>query len=324
VLTANHVGENPIDLGGVVYQPVPGSGVRMQSADLMAFKLVERPPVPDLSITNSPPTQNQLITVIGNGRNRGAPTTWMGVDGWTWSPGTAIRWGTNRISNANSLVLGTESFEIVFDEFTGQPNGQSEADIVTGDSGGGAFTGSGTSAELVGILFARATYAEQPSITSLYGNVGIVVDLYDYRDDILAVIDQPDCSDGLDDDLDGIIDFPLDPGCDSPSDDSEADPVLACDNSIDDDNDGLIDLNDPGCDSPFDGSERGAGFECDNGIDDDGDALFDFPDDEGCLHPTNPVEAPEPSGTLMLVVGSLALTWLPRRPSSPRRSEPLP
>ena len=32
VLTANHVGEHAIDLGGVLYPPVPGSGVQILSS----------------------------------------------------------------------------------------------------------------------------------------------------------------------------------------------------------------------------------------------------------------------------------------------------
>ena len=51
------------------------------------------------------------------------------------------------------------------------------------------------------------------------------------------------CSDGLDNDGDGKKDYPLDPGCDSPDDDTETDPATApkCANGIDDDGDGKID-----------------------------------------------------------------------------------
>ena len=73
----------------------------------------------------------------------------------------------------------------------------------------------------------------QPTNTSLYGNVGVIVDLFAYRSDILAVIDQPDCDDGLDDDGDGLVDYPADPGCTSPTDTSEREATLACDNELD-------------------------------------------------------------------------------------------
>jgi len=89
------------------------------------------------------------------------------------------------------------------------------------------------------------------------------------------------CANGIDDDGDGLADFPLDPGCADTADGSERDASVACDNNLDDDGDGLIDLADPGCDSPGDTSERTGGV-CDNGVDDDGDASADFPDDPGC------------------------------------------
>jgi len=285
-LTANHVGENPIVLLGVSYDPVVGSGVQFQNpdltfVDLKAFKLLgPNPPLPDLAITDSAPSQNTLVTIIGNGRNRGTATTWSGLDGWNWGNGREIRWGTNKIADESTLTLGTQAFSIVFDDLKPGPSGgQHEADVVDGDSGGGAFIGSGATAELIGILFARGTYLEQPPNTSFMstrfqaGNPGFIVDLFAYRNDILAIIDQPDCNDGLDDDGDGLVDYP----------------------------------DDPGCVDEFDTDERGASFECDNGIDDDGDGLIDFPDDDGCLDTTGLLEAPEPGLTTMLGVGVLAL-----------------
>lgn len=323
VLTASHVGEHPIRLEGVLYQSIPGSAVRFQNldssdADLIAFKLFERPPLPDLLITNNPAVVGSLITVIGNGRNRGTATSWMGQAGWNWGGGVALRWGTNRIGNTEIVSLGTHAFWTFFDDVPGQPAGQAEADIVPGDSGGGAFAGSGASAELVGILIARATFEAQPSNTSLFGNAGVIADLFAYRDDILSVIDQPDCDDGLDDDGDGLVDYPADPGCTNRADLSERDPRLVCDNDLDDDFDGLVDQRDPGCTDPRDTSERGAIFQCDNGLDDDNDQLADFPDDTGCLHPTNLVEAPEPDLVPLFAAGSLGLASLARRRSRRR------
>ena len=66
-----------------------------------------------------------------------------------------------------------------------------------------------------------------------------------------------ECNDGTDNDGDGKIDYPDDPGCDSTTDDDETDTVLAaCEDSIDNDSDGLIDYpDDPGCDSTSDDSE---------------------------------------------------------------------
>lgn len=73
----------------------------------------------------------------------------------------------------------------------------------------------------------------------------------------------PACSNGIDDDCDGLVDFAGgDPGCASASDDDERGAGLVCDDGIDNDNDGLIDYvapecggGDPGCESPFDSTE---------------------------------------------------------------------
>ena len=60
---------------------------------------------------------------------------------------------------------------------------------------------------------------------------------------------KPLCSDGIDNDSDGRIDHPADPGCDSPDDGDEIDPV-ACRDGVDNDGDGLVDYpEDKGCDS---------------------------------------------------------------------------
>jgi hypothetical protein len=84
----------------------------------------------------------------------------------------------------------------------------------------------------------------------------------------------PACSDGLDNDGDGLIDYPDDPGCSSPMDDSENDPSLPCDDRIDNDGDGLVDFpRDPGCQQPLSPKEDP---ECDDGIDNDGDGFIDW------------------------------------------------
>lgn len=63
------------------------------------------------------------------------------------------------------------------------------------------------------------------------------------------------CADGRDNDGDGKIDFPSDPGCTSADDDNETD-AKACSNGADDDGDGYIDYpDDKGCESTSDDDE---------------------------------------------------------------------
>lgn len=75
---------------------------------------------------------------------------------------------------------------------------------------------------------------------------------------------EPACSNGMDDDCDGLIDFAGgDPGCRSATDTAETEPGLICDDGLDNDADGLIDHalaecgdGDPDCSSPSDNSEQ--------------------------------------------------------------------
>ena len=85
---------------------------------------------------------------------------------------------------------------------------------------------------------------------------------YDYVDNDES--QDPECSDGLDNDNDGMGDS-LDPGCwtdteDSstynPSDDDESDATSACQDGLDNDGDDYVDYpEDPGCTSRTDNSE---------------------------------------------------------------------
>ncbi|HLG24200.1 MAG TPA: PEGA domain-containing protein, partial [Candidatus Nanoarchaeia archaeon] len=94
------------------------------------------------------------------------------------------------------------------------------------------------------------------------------------------------CSDGTDNDGDGKIDYPNDPGCTSGDDDSETDPntLYQCSDGIDNDNDAKIDMADPGCTSSTDDSETDTPQNpaCSDGKDNDGDGKIDYPNDPGC------------------------------------------
>ncbi len=66
------------------------------------------------------------------------------------------------------------------------------------------------------------------------------------------------CQDGVDNDGDGLTDYPADPDCVSVDDNDESAPLpsAACADGVDNDGDGLIDFpDDPGCDSTQDTDE---------------------------------------------------------------------
>ena len=89
------------------------------------------------------------------------------------------------------------------------------------------------------------------------------------------------CNNGLDDDMDGLIDVAEDPGCVDISDGDEVDDCPAgpqcpaCSNGLDDDEDGVVDFPaDRGCGSPRDDDE----LDCD---DSDGIVVIETPQTTG-------------------------------------------
>ncbi|MCX6707458.1 MAG: hypothetical protein NT001_04950, partial [Candidatus Woesearchaeota archaeon] len=68
----------------------------------------------------------------------------------------------------------------------------------------------------------------------------------------------PECRDSIDNDGDGLIDYPTDSGCENPGDDNETDMITPpeCSDLIDNDGDGFIDYPaDPGCVNATDDDE---------------------------------------------------------------------
>jgi hypothetical protein len=232
VLTANHVGAGDIVLDGQTYSPVPGSAIQFENpdtsqADLMVFKVFGDPRLPRLAIPSSPPVIGDPLIAIGNGRNRGSATTFMELGGYEWGVGRSMRWGTNIVSEIDIWVDSTYSFAATFTDPLDPGATADEAAGANGDSGGAVFIKVGGDWYLAGTIFSISQYIGQPSATSIYDNELFSVDLSFYRDDILAVIEQKSCSDGLDDDGDGFTDYPADPECASASDDSESIPGVA-------------------------------------------------------------------------------------------------
>jgi PKD repeat protein len=125
------------------------------------------------------------------------------------------------------------------------------------------------------------------------------------------------CDDGNDNDGDGLIDYPRDPDCTSPTDNSEYNitpppqpPRYQCNDTIDNDGDGLIDYpTDPGCSSPADDDEYNAPaqhYTCSDSLDNDGDGLIDYPADPGCSSPYDNDESggAVPSGSPVAQAGA--------------------
>jgi hypothetical protein len=110
----------------------------------------------------------------------------------------------------------------------------------------------------------------------------------------------------VDNDGDGKIDWPNDPGCTGNNDNDEYNappppppppPFPKCENLIDDDGDGLIDWPaDPGCTEGPDNDEwNPPPAACNDGIDNDGDGKIDWPNDPGCTGYLDNDESDTPS-----------------------------
>ena len=275
---ATHAGAGDVVFGGVTYRMVPGSRVQLDTqgtgADVSLIQLETDPGLPGLSIADAPPSGP--VVMVGRGRNRGAATTWdpgpgPSLDGFLYGPGAAMRWGTNQVEAVNQLIspLGrtTVVFSTVFDEGLPTPH---EAQGALGDSGGAVFDGNG---ELTGLLISTSGETGQPPETALYTNASFAAQLSWYKPQIEAVLADVACSNGVDDDGDGLVDHPDDPGCASPDDAFERSPDIECDDGIDNDGDGAWDYPaDPGC-GQAQGIEQTA---CSDGIDNDGDGRIDF------------------------------------------------
>jgi hypothetical protein len=140
-------------------------------------------------------------------------------------------------------------------------------------------------------------------------------DIYGVRITELILAPDPQCSDGIDNDGDDLVDYPDDLGCDSPSDVSErAEPGsrYQCDDGIDNDGDGFIDYpDDPGCPFSYATIENP---QCDDDIDNDGNGFTDFEDSK--CQPSWPYWETPPCGLgaeLALVLPLLSLAAGRRR-----------
>jgi hypothetical protein len=91
------------------------------------------------------------------------------------------------------------------------------------------------------------------------------------------------------------------------------DPSGECSNGFDDDGDGLVDFpEDIGCSNAEDPLEKEIGLPCDDGLDNDDDGVIDYPEDPDCSGPGGTTEVPEPALTPAVAVCSLALVALRR------------
>lgn len=133
---------------------------------------------------------------------------------------------------------------------------------------------------------------KKAKIATIFSLIGVMVVL------ALMVFAVPKkCSNGADDDNDGLVDFGVngtDPGCSSAQDNTETSASLVCDNGADEtnDRDTLADFRlsggDPGCTSATDSSEIDG--ECDDSLDSSDRDILSDATDPGCTSTSDQTE----------------------------------
>ena len=193
MLTASHVGAGPVVLGGRTFAPVPDSMVQLRNqdgslADLIVFRIHGGPHLPRLRIATATPEVGTPVVLIGHGRNRGAPISWSGHEGFAWGTASALRWGTNIVFKNAVRVNSTEAFATEFRKDGATPH---EAQGALGDSGGAVFVKVRGEWRLAGVLYAVRAFEKQPPETALYGNFTVSADLSRYRPQIEMLTAKP-------------------------------------------------------------------------------------------------------------------------------------
>jgi len=159
---------------------------------------------------------------------------------------SAASWGGTTLTANGTAVNGKDGGGAVtiFDAVTATSLGS----VTPSNGGNGSWNYSGSTC-------ADNIYAEQDGITTAPFTVS---------GSGCGTPPAPQCSDGIDNDGDGLTDFPDDPGCTDANDNDETNvpPEVA---------------------------------ECNDGIDNDGDGLTDFPADPGCSRGTDNDETDQPA-----------------------------
>ena len=193
--------------------------------DLSVFQItvgqMNNLPSSRMSISSTAPALGSEVLGIGFGRNRQATqTAWnsswsaevspSGTNatyiGWKYGSGSTKRWGKNRVENiplttiVNNLGGGdTRDVKVITTDFDASGAASGDYGAVTdefqaspGDSGGGLFYKNGSAWELAGIFTTIGRYQNQVNNTAIFGNETYAANLSLYRDNILAVVPEPE------------------------------------------------------------------------------------------------------------------------------------
>ena len=134
--------------------------IKIGTADLVLFKLIQNPGLPEISLYNSSDERFKTGTLIGwgYGRDPDQAEQTNSTRNWNWGDVSTIkkRWGTNKIEILGNSSIGDNTYNYLQTRLDAN-QGNNEAAFAYYDSGSGLFISHSGSWELSGITTAVST-----------------------------------------------------------------------------------------------------------------------------------------------------------------------
>ena len=135
--------------------------IQIDTADLVLFKLIENPNLPETQLYTSTNELNKTGTLIGwgYGRDSNQVDQTSTTRTWTWGIGSTInkRWGTNQIANTGNADISGNIYDFLQTRLNSN-QGASEAAFAYYDSGSGLYILNSGTWKLAGITTAVTTF----------------------------------------------------------------------------------------------------------------------------------------------------------------------
>lgn len=143
--------------------------IQIDTADLVLFKLIEDPNLPETQLYTSTNELNKTGTLIGWGYGRDAnqANQTSTTRTWNWGTGSSInkRWGTNQIANTGNANISGKVYDYLQTRLNSN-QGNNEASFAYYDSGSGLYISNSGTWQLAGIT--TAVTAINGSFTSTF------------------------------------------------------------------------------------------------------------------------------------------------------------
>lgn len=134
---------------------------QIDTADLVLFKLIEDPNLPETQLYSSSNELNNTGTLIGwgYGRDPNQANQTSTTRTWTWGTGLTIdkRWGTNQVADTGNANISGKVYDFLQTRLNSN-QGASEAAFANYDSGSGLYISNSGTWQLAGITTAVTTF----------------------------------------------------------------------------------------------------------------------------------------------------------------------